>query len=709
MKHSIPDTVKTKLEYEQWGVDPRTKCHFLTAYEGLSPTIRVSKSNPPFKMHNLMVDYDSLFNDADDEKLLTAAYSEFLPRFRVKTFSGNLRLVWEYEAPVLLATVEQNKKFLSFISKVLKLSKWHGGLDTGALGDPFRYQHIGLDWKEINPGAVIPKSHLDLWLFEAGKGISLDPSGPKYAVPIEAVAEQVEIEFPGRWKGPFEPGKRGVRFWDPSADNETAAIVREDGMQCFTGGEPFVPWRKIFGNAFVEQFEADRITAILDKVAYDGNKFWILTDKDYWRESPKDDFSQHLRVSGFNPSKGKAFCSEVDRVEHEIKLRRRVERAMPHLFFPPGIVTYNGELRLNISKTRCLPPAAPEAAGPIPFSEGRRLFPFIYELMTTMFNPPTEIEQEQPQMEALLAWLAYFYKSAYYLKPCPGQLVILAGVGGKGKTLFVRGVCGTLMGGWADGADHLVDGTPWTDKLANSPIMTVEDQLGAGDARAHKRFSGLLKKYVANSSLSYNRKFAQTGDVPWFGRIMITCNLDAESLLILPDCDLTILDKLCLFKASDNKLDFPSREEIDKILARECPHFARFLLDWEIPKHLLSPEARFGVRSFHHKDLLDASRQQGMSGVVLELLHAFLKSYHEANPKVDIWEGTGVTLHSNLVAMNESAMRELSPRALATSLGNLAKNGYNLYKAKNLDTKLNIWHIGVDLFASKIPSAEVAL
>lgn len=50
----------------------------------------------------------------------------------------------------------------------------------------------------------------------------------------------------------FELGARGVRFWDPLADCPTAAIVRENGMVCFTGAFPFQSWADIFGTDFID-------------------------------------------------------------------------------------------------------------------------------------------------------------------------------------------------------------------------------------------------------------------------------------------------------------------------------------------------------------------------------------------------------------------------------------------------------------------------
>ena len=153
----------------------------------------------------------------------------------------------------MISTKEQFGKFIVYIGRKLKLSKWFGGLDTTCLGNPQQYYEIGTDWKVFQQDAPIPSSMLEFWLYDAAKDIPIvDDTANLYDIPIETVAAEVEKRFGSRWRGPFEIGRRGVRFWDPSADNETAAIVRKDGMQCFTGGKSFVSWREILGNQFVE-------------------------------------------------------------------------------------------------------------------------------------------------------------------------------------------------------------------------------------------------------------------------------------------------------------------------------------------------------------------------------------------------------------------------------------------------------------------------
>jgi len=266
-------------------------------------------------------------------------------------------------------------------------------------------------------------------------------------------------------------------------------------------------------------------------------------------------------------------------------------------------------------------------------------------------------------------------------------------VAGKGKTLFSRAVVGKLMGGHADAQAHLVGGSEWTENLIQSPVMRIDDSLATSDRKGLTDFTNRLKKYTANAEMIYNQKYKQSGTVPWFGRIIITCNMDTESLRILPDMDLSTRDKISLFRTSDAVIDFPDWQTIDRKLSKELPAFARFLEDWEIPDSCVSPDARFGVKSYHHPELLEESQQQGL-GTILELLASFMDKWTEvSNDPLKPWEGCASVLYADLVVHNAEVTKEIKAHGLAVLLGKLSKNGYGLEKYKDRESRLNIWRI----------------
>ena len=102
-------------------------------------------------------------------------------------------------------------------------------------------------------------------------------------LPMETVAAEVEKRWPGRWKGEFKLGARGMRFWDDSAANDTAAIVRETGMTCFTGDQAFVTWSQIFGRSFVEEFQTSKLGAASQDIYFVGGGY-LFREAGEWHE-----------------------------------------------------------------------------------------------------------------------------------------------------------------------------------------------------------------------------------------------------------------------------------------------------------------------------------------------------------------------------------------------------------------------------------------
>lgn len=700
----LPDT---KEKFTDWSKNHHTAAHFISGFEGQLAGLRLGKDNGPHKMHCLIADFDTPCAKEDIKRLKVAAWAEFLPAYAVVTYSGYLRLIWQFENPVMLASLDHAKAFVAIMQKYLKMGKWHAGLDAPALGNPLQYYHIGRAWHELKPDSKIPSTHLTLWAYEAGKDLSF--GGSTHKVPMDKLEAEVAKNYPGRWRGAFALGARGIRFWDPIADNPTGAIVRPDGMQCFTGPEPFVPWHKIFGQAFVDQFQATMISSVLDDVAYDGKSFWSKARTGRWIEMPREDFSRELRVKGFDSARarGKTY-SAVDEMENAVVTTRRVARALPFIYFPSGIIPYKHELYLNTSNVVALDPAPPLVGRPMKWTDGLESFPFIYEFLNTMFNQPGESGRQEPQLRFLLAWMQYFYSNALSMTPKQGQAIVLAGPTGKGKTLFVTRVLGALMGDIpSDAASHLVEGLPWTDQVAQSPIMFIDDTLATGNPASLNRFSNMLKKYTSSATLNYNAKYKQTGQIPWYGRVVIACNVDSESLRILPNMDMSNREKVSLFKTSDHKMDFPVKEKTEKLIADQLPFFARFLLDWNMPEELKPTERRFGVRHYHHPDLVNEAQHQGTTGVVEDVLCSFLAEYQTMHPKLPYWSGSAAELYKDLSVAHESIMKDVKYHALCIALGNMQKNGRDVYRERSR-TGLYSWRIGWDIFNGSTTTAAVA-
>jgi hypothetical protein len=662
-----------KAAWQAFCADAATKHCFFSGVEGLAGDVRVSRTqeNDPFALHGLVADYDGSYSQ---DSLFAAAVEEakakppcpFKPAYVGRTFSRHVRAVWLFERPLLLSTAGHTKELLKEIVRELKLSKWFAGFDEAAFLDPNHYYEVGSEWVPVAPDLSISKAETQMWAARAARNQRFGDL-TAIEVPMDKLAEEAEARWPGRWRGEFTLGKQGVRFWDPQADNDRAAVIHKDGMLCFTGGKAFVPWREIFGAAWVNQFEADRISKVRSIAVCDENEdFWLLRDGVWCKRSTRA-FSQELRCAGFSSKVGKNdTASEIDRVEKDIRDNCSVTKALPFVHMPHGPLVYLGKKYLNVATARCLPPAeghkTPEAD-----------FPWLWAFLQGYFEPAD-------QLWPFLAWLRHFYKNGVAQEPKPGQAVIIAGPTGKGKNFLSNGVVGTMAGGFSDASSFLVEGSQWTDEEATQPLMTIDDQLASSDPRMHMRFSALLKKVVANRTMNFNGKWKARGQVSWLGRVIVTCNLDPESLRILPNLELSLLDKLSLFKAGPSVTVLPGFEAQQAILRRELPAFCRWLIDWQVPAELISEDPRFGVRPYHHPELTRASNQATASHMLLEILLDFLDDYQDGHAEETQWIGSVAQLHTEMAALSPGLMSRYTPQQLGSSLGLFVSRGLALTK-----------------------------
>jgi len=730
-----PEIEGNKMAYMKWVNQTGLQGCFLSMAEGVTKELRISQSthNDLHGLWGTITDYDAPMEDTlatMAQRFRDKPRGPHMPQWICRTFSGQSRAVWEFPKISMFVNPQHFTYFMSAMSKRLKLDKWMPGLEASALGQPNKFYEWGREWYKVSgPESRIPEAILDLENANAAaKAVTLATDNSAHCnIPIEEIAKAVFEKYPGRWEGPFALGSQGVRFWDPDADNKRAALVTPEGMLCFTGPVPFMSWSQLFGAAFVDSFEAAALSAVVNKTAYDGRTFWCKDARGDWFDVSKEDFKQRLMFQGHSASKSKGkTCSKVDEIEVVIKETRRVTKAMPFLFFPEDIIWHEGKKFLNISSARPQEPVDIRDVGDDigHWNAGPKYFPFIHKLLMSLFCPVANgvtidmtklgdgsyggIIEDAAQMEYLLAYLQFAYVNAYNKTPKPGQCMLMAGGVGKGKTLFNRRVLGALLGGYSEASGHLVGGSTWTEELVANPVMCIDDSLGASDHRKSLEFAARIKMYVANASIVYDQKYMKSGKVPWFGRISITCNLDAESMRLIPQSDISMKDKLMLFKCSDGNLNFPSSDVTEPTIAREMPYFARFLMEWKTPAHCVSVEKRFGVRSYLHPELYDESLRQGLDAVLLELLDRFLKEPTIAKAKdtagVSHYVTSVTQLYNDLATMNPGVMRDIRPRQMAICLGNLEKNGYNIHKVRSTKSKVTqYWRIGWDLVGEDNP------
>lgn len=628
---SVPK-FKAKKHYKEWLSQDSTEHCLYSGFTGLIPSLRIHKdANPIHSVHALVADFDAEIKDEDLSSMLERA-GDSAPNWVHMTPSGGARLVWIIERPVLIPSSAVLMKMLRIAAKSLDIRGLLPGFDyQDAFLNPTIYYDVGRDWMEVDGSQVMSASLIEGWIMKASENTKWQGE----EIPLEAIEQQVQAKFPNRWNGPFVEGARGVRFWDPIADNPTAAIVRPTGMQCFTGSAGFVPWSKIFGPQFVEQFTSAHLGDVINGVWYDGKNYWYQSADGKWEARAEREMARWLKVEqGLAAEKEKnATFSEVEHALYMVDQHRRVVGAAPFVYLPPGMIEFMGKRVLNTARVTPLHPAESVA------DWGDR-FPWISNFLEKFFD-------NDDQLLYFLSWLKRFYCSALDGSPSQGQALFIAGEPGQGKTLLSNRIVSGLVGGHQDAAQFLLGASSFNKELFHHGLWTVDDATPGDSAADHKKFSSLLKKVTANTTFEYHAKFQDSVMVEWTGRVVITGNLDAESLRILPDLDTSILDKIMLFRAATIDKMFPERHVLQSTITRELPYLAAWLVEFEIPDECVSAQARYGVKGYHHPELRLAAGESTDAAVLEEILHSFM-SQRAQNGDNSVWTGTATALMQDI-------------------------------------------------------------
>ena len=233
--------------------------------------------------------------------------------------------------------------------------------------------------------------------------------------------------------------------------------------------------------------------------------------------------------------------------------------------------------------------------------------------------------------------------------------------------MYNNNVLGALFGGGIKASEYLCGKNDWTDYLFEYGMWLVDDEAPNESAAMHTAFTAKLKEHVANDTFLITGKFKKSGRAFWRGRISITLNDDPVSMRLLPDLDMSIKDKLMIFKCSP---DYDFKADTKDLIRAELPYFARWLLDHDIPKTMR--DVRFGVKAYINKSLENLALADSRYSHIAELLSMFRRTLHD-----DFYEGTCSEL---LVLLNASEdrrvlLRDLNPKKLGWGLNHMLSKG----------------------------------
>lgn len=648
-----PYPVSTKDDYEKWIVSKDTDHCFFTAVEAVNPHRRVSLENPARWMHGLVADYDAKLDpNFDVNEFLKRCDLDARPAAISKTFSGNARVVWEFEKPIAVDCPEMTKAVMKEIAKKFRLAKLLPGLDecTFRINQLFE---LGHSWQAL--GGLVGESILgDILVTAAGKVNWNKVGETDVEIPMERIAAEVEKRWPGLWPGEFKLGARGPTFWLNDGITRIGCQVGDHGMICYTdrAGKAFIPWAELFGNAFVDKFREEVIGQAVMQFYYDGKSYWFKNGTNRWHDAKVENLARALRVHGIK-TESKKGASQMDRVIYTIETQRRVDAAVPILFTDEEVVEIGNDRILNTNFRKPVQPA----------SDGSESFwPYIKSWLWPVFG--------EEQLPYFLAWFSRFYKGAIESQPTQGQVVVVAGGPSQGKTLLNWRIVGAALGGFSDATAYLQGKTSFNKTAAEHPIWSLDDPTGHIDYDKHKAFGEAIKAHVANPRVSYHPKHKDSIEIPWYGRLFMTCNTDPQSLGVLPPMDNAVADKIMLFKLTDYQHPFGTNREVEAILATELPHFLRWLMEYSPPDEVLWHEnKRFGVKPYHNPDMLHTAVEDNPATKLVEVLDLWAASIRRDDKKLTEWKGTATELYRSLMGIDEGNFKPLLGRYTTSRLG----------------------------------------
>lgn len=487
-----------KEEFRAWCSNPKTKHLFFNHTEGLTPANRITVSNEAFRLWGFTADFDSKQTEAEIISIVTRNAAEgLMPAYYSVSFSGNARLTWDFEEPVLVDQPALAERFLYQLGKELKLKNLLAGLDPASfkLG---QYYEAGRHWTAFPDSRPISSRLLATLFYRAADQVKFKTQGP--VIPIESVAAEVEKRWPGRVDN-FEVGARLPLFWVEPFEDRVGAQVGDHGMICYStrAVKSFTPWIDILGAAFVRDFQAERIGAAAEDLYFDGRHYWRRDEGGVWRCRNTEDMIRWLKTQGINPRpEAKSYASEADRVLITAQEAREVKAAAPIVHDIRQIVIINGEKYLNVSAIEVMKPG--DNGDPVNW-------PWLHEFFWNIWAEP-----QKEQREHFLAWLQYFYVPCLEGRPTQGQAIVIAGEPSRGKTFMNHHILGKMMGGWSDPTEYLMGRTNFNRENAETALWSCDDQRGAvswGASRSSPRNSRNTSRILKCAAKAKERTLSQ--------------------------------------------------------------------------------------------------------------------------------------------------------------------------------------------------------
>lgn len=213
--------------------------------------------------------------------------------------------------------------------------------------------------------------------------------------------------------------------------------------------------------------------------------------------------------------------------------------------------------------------------------------------------------------EYVLGWSSSAIKALYNDQAKRGQVLVLAGPPGCGKSFWQLRVITPMLGGrMAKPIQYMLGSTTFNEDIIQSEHLMLEDESSKTDIKSRRAFGQSMKNFVANMTQRSHPKGASGFTVMTSHWMTMSVNDETENLSILPPIDVSLADKifLCRCKSAINE-EWPNRasdsEGFMEEIKNQLPAFIHYLLN----EHVIRPEIadyRYGAKSWHDPELLSA-------------------------------------------------------------------------------------------------------
>jgi hypothetical protein len=393
-------------------------------------------------------------------------------------------------------------------------------------------------------------------------------------------------------------------------------------------------------------------------------EYLLRNQRKSWMALSETQFKKELAYRGMyiKAQKGEN-VSEADEFIIKIRDTKDIDYAGPLAGYESGFYEVNGN--------RVLVTSSPIIMKPI-FGEFKTIAAIIKGLLH---------DENKNQIPYLFAWLKIAYESISSKKLRPGQTLAFCGPKNSGKTLLQL-IITEIIGGRAEKPYKYMTGlTEFNGSLFKAEHLMIEDEPANTDLRVRRAFGAQIKQIAGTELQRCHSKYKEALILTPFWRLTISINDEPENLMVLPPIDDSIEDKIMIFKTYAHDMPMPSessdeRDAFMKQIKSEIPAFIYYLCNWKIPEELLFPKkdaARYGVKKFHHPDVL---REIDSLSPEYRLLNIIDKEIFGDEP-LFTWTGTAEDLEVKLTSqgnMQHESRKLLSwNNAVGTYLGRLAK------------------------------------